>query len=319
MRVDYEGAGSFGGLNATVPPAQLLPGVSAPGRGGGRGGAGGRGGPRGAPPPNSGPNPASNVPQSALAVEELVQEAGFPDGLLATLLISGADTERLIDDAAHRGRHADRLRARWGHGSRRSPRRQDQEAGSRARRVGPVRHPGRCGPRATPPATAARARNQNNGQSCIAAKRFIVEDAVADEFGERGFADAVRALRVGDPASRDTNVGPLARADLRDTLARQVDESRRMGAEPLLGGEGLDGRGYFYAPTILDGVDGRGMPAFREETFGPVAALLRARDVEHAIELANDTVYGLGAAVWTRDLGRREGGLRGASRPDRSS
>ena len=148
--------------------------------------------------------------------------------------------------------------------------------------------------------TAARARNQNNGQSCIAAKRFIVEDAVAAEFGVL-FADAVRALRVGDPADRATNVGPLARGDLRDTLERQVAESRQMGAEPIVGGDRLNGRGYFYAPTILDGVTDA-MPAFREETFGPVAALIRARDLDHAIELANDTPYGLGAAVWTRDL-----------------
>jgi len=156
--------------------------------------------------------------------------------------------------------------------------------------------------------TAARARNQNNGQSCIAAKRFIVEESVADEFGAL-FSEAVRALHVGDPTSRDTNVGPLARADLRDALERQVAESRGMGAEAIVGGERVNGRGYFYAPTILDGVTDA-MPAFREETFGPVAALIRARDADHAIELANHTEYGLGAAVWTRDLEAAKGIVR---------
>ena len=241
---------------------------------------------------------ASNVPQSALAAEEVIRDAGFPDGLLCAVLVEGADTERIIDDP--------RIAAVTVTGS--------SEVGSRIAALAAGRlkkqvlelggsdpfivladadldHAAR---------TASRARNQNSGQSCIAAKRFIVEEPVADEFGAR-FAQAVRALRLGDPASRETNVGPLARADLRDTLVRQVAESKRMGAQAIVGGEHIDGRGFFYAPTILDGVTGA-MPAFREETFGPVAALLRARDVDHAVELANDTEYGLGAALWTRDL-----------------
>ena len=151
-------------------------------------------------------------------------------------------------------------------------------------------------------ATAVRARNQNNGQSCIAAKRFIVEEPVADQFTQK-FAAAVKALRVGDPMQRDTNVGPLARQDLRDALADQVERSVSSGAHTVVGGNSLSGKGYFYAPTVLDGVSAD-MPAFREETFGPVAAVIRARDPLDAVRLANDTEYGLGAALWTRDIER---------------
>jgi succinate-semialdehyde dehydrogenase/glutarate-semialdehyde dehydrogenase len=242
---------------------------------------------------------ASNVPQSALACEEVLRDAGLPAGLLRTVLIEGADTERLIDDpriVAVTLTGSSEVGARIASLAAARLKKQVLELGGSDPFIvladADLGHAAR---------TAARARNQNNGQSCIAAKRFIVEDAVADEFGTL-FADAVRALRVGDPASRDTNVGPLARDDVRDTLERQVAESRGMGAEALVGGERVNGRGYFYAPTILDGVTDA-MPAFREETFGPVAALIRARDADQAIELANHTEYGLGAALWTRDLG----------------
>ncbi len=241
---------------------------------------------------------ASNVPQCALAVEEVFRDAGLPDGLLRAVLLEGPAVESVIADTRIAGvtlTGSSEVGSRIASIAGRHLKKQVLELGGSDPFIvladADVPYAARV---------AARARNQNNGQSCIAAKRFIVEEAVADEFGAL-FADAVRALRVGDPADRAMNVGPLARGDLRDTLERQVAESRQMGAEPIVGGERVNGRGYFYAPTILDGVTDA-MPAFREETFGPVAALIRARDLDHAIELANDTPYGLGAAVWTRDL-----------------
>ena len=152
--------------------------------------------------------------------------------------------------------------------------------------------------------TAADARLVNSGQSCIAAKRFIVVEAVADQFLAR-FADELRSRRMGDPLSRDTQVGPQARVDLRDDLHRQVQESIKRGARLLLGGEVPPGKGAFYPPTLLAAVD-KGMPAFDEETFGPVAAAIRAKDEADAVRLANDSVFGLGASLWTADRARAE-------------
>src|SRR5207302_10527103 len=147
-------------------------------------------------------------------------------------------------------------------------------------------------------------RNQNNGQSCIAAWRFLAQRAVANDF-ERLFAKAVEDLVVGDPMDPKTQIGPLARRDLLETLVRQVDESVRMGARVLTGAERVGRRGFFYRPTVLADVTEE-MPVFKEETFGPVAAVLRVADPDEAIRVANDSAYGLGASLWTRDIARAE-------------
>jgi succinate-semialdehyde dehydrogenase/glutarate-semialdehyde dehydrogenase len=151
---------------------------------------------------------------------------------------------------------------------------------------------------------AARARATNSGQSCIAAKRFIVEEPVAGRFEEE-LVRSMESLVVGDPMERATEVGPLARADLRDDLDDQVRRSVEAGAVLRTGGHPIPGPGFFYAPTVLTGV-APGMAAFDEETFGPVAAVVRARDVEDAVRLANCSRYGLGASVWTDDPARGE-------------
>jgi succinate-semialdehyde dehydrogenase/glutarate-semialdehyde dehydrogenase len=149
-----------------------------------------------------------------------------------------------------------------------------------------------------------KARFQNTGQSCIAAKRFIVEDAIYDRY-VTAFVEKARALKVGDPMQRDTQIGPLARTDLRDALAEQVRATVAAGAKLLLGGEPPDGPGAFFAPTVVGDVT----PSMRmaaEETFGPAAAMMRARNAAHAVELANSSRYGLGGNLWTRDLAQAE-------------
>ncbi|MDQ6674371.1 MAG: NAD-dependent succinate-semialdehyde dehydrogenase [Chloroflexota bacterium] len=241
---------------------------------------------------------ASNVPGCALAIQEIFETAGLPQGLFRTLLVPGAKVDRLIADP--------RIEAVTLTGSSEVGEQVASAAGRHLKKQ--VLELGGSDPfivlaDADVDAAAAMAvcaRNQNNGQSCIAAKRFIVEESVADQFTEK-FVAGVKALRVGDPLQRETNVGPLARPDLLEALQQQVERSVSSGARAAVGGSPVSGKGYFYAPTVLDHVK-PDMPAFREETFGPVAAVIRASGPDEAVSLANDTQYGLGAALWTRDI-----------------
>jgi succinate-semialdehyde dehydrogenase/glutarate-semialdehyde dehydrogenase len=243
---------------------------------------------------------ASNVPGSALAIDEVFRDAGFPAGSLACLLVGSEAVAGLIRDP--------RVRAVTLTGSDAAGRQVAAEAGKALKKT--VLELGGSDPFIvladadveSVALQAAKARAINSGQSCIAAKRFIVEAPIGERF-ERAFVAAVAALRVGDPLDPTTEVGPLARADLLESLHSQVERSVAAGARLATGGRRLDRRGFFYAPTVLAGVE-PGMPAFDEETFGPVAALVRARDSAHAVELANRSPYGLAASIWTGDPAR---------------
>jgi succinate-semialdehyde dehydrogenase/glutarate-semialdehyde dehydrogenase len=245
---------------------------------------------------------ASNVPRCALSIAELFRDAGVLRGAFATALIGSAAVPGLIGDP--------RIAAVTLTGSDRAGSQVAERAGRELKKT--VLELGGSDPfivladaDVTAAArTAADARLVNSGQSCIAAKRFIVVDAVADQFLAR-FVEELRGRKMGDPLARETEVGPLARVDLRDALHAQVEESIKRGARRLLGGEVPSGKGAFYPPTLLAAVD-RGMPAFDEETFGPVAAVIRAKDEADAVRVANDSAFGLGASLWTRDRARAE-------------
>jgi acyl-CoA reductase-like NAD-dependent aldehyde dehydrogenase len=243
---------------------------------------------------------ASNVSQCALAIEEVFRAAGFPDGVFQMLLISGPATESLIEDNGVRAvtlTGSDTTGSKVGGASGRALKKSVLELGG----SDPFIVLADADLQAAAE-TAVRARNQNAGQSCIAAKRFVVVETVADEF-ERRFIDGVSGLRVGDPVQRETQIGPLARDDLRDAVEGQVRRSVEQGAHVALGGHRMERKGYFYAPTVLTGVTTE-MPAASEETFGPLAAVIRARDTDEAIAIANDSQFGLGASLWTLDIER---------------
>ncbi|ROQ72761.1 succinate-semialdehyde dehydrogenase/glutarate-semialdehyde dehydrogenase [Streptomyces sp. CEV 2-1] len=246
---------------------------------------------------------ASNVPQTALYLGDLFRRAGFPEGCFQTLLVGSAAVEAILRDR--------RVAAATLTGSEPAGRAVAAVAGDEVKRT--VLELGGSDPYLVLPSadvaraarTAVTARVQNNGQSCIAAKRFIVHTEVYEEFAER-FTVGMRDLTVGDPLQESTDVGPLASEQGRTDLEELVDDAVRQGASALCGGgrpEGLEGgleHGWFYAPTVLAGIT----PAMRihhEETFGPVASLYRVNSLDEAVDLANDTPFGLSSNVWTRD------------------
>ncbi|MFD7833156.1 NADP-dependent succinic semialdehyde dehydrogenase [Kitasatospora sp. NPDC059803] len=247
---------------------------------------------------------ASNVPRTALALEELFRRAGFPEGCFQTLLIGSGAVEGVIRDR--------RVAAVTLTGSEPAGRAVAATAADEVKKA--VLELGGSDPFVVLPSadldaavrTAVRARAQNNGQSCIAAKRFIVHTDVYDRF-TAAFTEAMRALRVGDPMEEATDVGPLASRQGRDDLEELVEDARTHGARVECGGgrpEGWD-TGYFYEPTVLTGIT----PAMRihqEETFGPVATVYRVADLDEAVALANNTPFGLSSNVWTRDEGEQE-------------
>jgi succinate-semialdehyde dehydrogenase/glutarate-semialdehyde dehydrogenase len=243
---------------------------------------------------------ASNVPQCAVAIERIFTESGFLGGAFQTLLVPGPAAERLVAEPV--------VRAVTLTGSDAAGIAVACAAGRALKKC--VLELGGSDPFVVlgdadlqmAVEMGVRARFQNAGQSCIAAKRFIVIDGIADEF-EEAFASTTASLRVGDPLNRETQMGPLAREDLIDSLEEQLARALEGGAVVRTGGERVSGRGFFFQPTVLTGVS-RDSSVSCEETFGPVAAIMRAKDEEEAIGLANNTPYGLGASIWTRDVER---------------
>ena len=231
---------------------------------------------------------ASNVPQCALAIEEIFCRAGFDDGVFQTLLIEPDQAEKVIVD----------LRVKAGSAVASTAAREIKKAvlelgGSDAFIVMPSADFERA------LSTAVKARIINTGQSCIAAKRFMIADQIYDEFVNQ-FVARMRALKVGDPMNETTEIGPLATEQILQGVDDQVQKTIAAGAKLLTGGNRIHGAGFFYEPTVLVDVP-KESPAYREEVFGPVASIFRVRDTAEAIELANDTTFGLGSSAWTND------------------
>jgi succinate-semialdehyde dehydrogenase/glutarate-semialdehyde dehydrogenase len=240
---------------------------------------------------------ASNVPQCALAIEEIFLRAGFVEGSFQTLLIGSDKVASVLDDP--------RVMAATLTGSEPAGSRVAEQAGKRIKKT--VLELGGSDPFIVMPSanldeaakTAVKARTINNGQSCIAAKRFIVHQSIADDF-ERRFVREMESLKIGDPLDEATDIGPLATADILEDLDAQVRKSIEAGARVLTGGKKLERSGYYYAPTALADIP-ENAPAYCEETFGPVASLFRVRNIDEAIRLANATEFGLGSSAWTND------------------
>jgi succinate-semialdehyde dehydrogenase / glutarate-semialdehyde dehydrogenase len=245
---------------------------------------------------------ASNVPQCALKLEEIFCRAGFPQGVFQTLLIGSKQVDAILADP--------RIKAATLTGSEQAGIEVGAGAAKRIKKV--VLELGGSDPFIVMPsanldeavATGVKARVINNGQSCIAAKRFIVAEPIADEF-QRKFVSTMEALKVGDPFEESTELGPLATPQGVEDLERDVQKTVAAGARILTGGKKLDRPGNFYAPTVLTDIP-KNSPAYREELFGPVASIFRAKNLDDAIRIANDSRFGLGASAWTSDDKERE-------------
>ncbi len=245
---------------------------------------------------------ASNVPECALAIEDIIHRAGFPEGAFQTLLIGSSKVQAVIDDP--------RVRAATLTGSEGAGRQVGAEAGENIKPS--VLELGGSDPFIVMPSadlekaisTAVTSRTLNNGQSCVNAKRIIVHEEIADEF-ERRFVESMAALRVGDPMDEETDMGPLATPQIREDVDGQVKKSVEAGARVLTGGKPMEGPGNFYPPTVITDIP-KESPAYKEEIFGPVASLFRVKDVDEAITLANDTTFGLSSSAWTNDAEEQE-------------
>jgi succinate-semialdehyde dehydrogenase/glutarate-semialdehyde dehydrogenase len=245
---------------------------------------------------------ASNVPQCALKIEEIIVRAGFPAGVFQTLLIGASQVDRILNDP--------RVAAATLTGSEQAGIQVGMSAAKRIKKV--VLELGGSDPFIVMPSanideaasTAVKARVINNGQSCIAAKRFIVHEQIADKF-EKEFVSRMQALKLGDPFDEKTDVGPLATADAVKDLDADVQKTLHAGARLLAGGKPVNGPGNFYLPTVLTNIP-KDSPAYREEFFGPVASIFRVKNVDEAIAIANDSRFGLGASAWTNDAAERE-------------
>ena len=245
---------------------------------------------------------ASNVPQCALKVEEILQRAGFPEGAFQTLLIGAKQVDAILSDP--------RVAAATLTGSEGAGVEVGVSAAKRIKKV--VLELGGSDPFIVMPSadidlavdTAVKARVINNGQSCIAAKRFIVAEEIADKF-ESGFVSKMKALKVGNPMDAATELGPLATADAGTSLQADVDATVKAGARVRTGGKPVDGPGSFYAPTVLTNIP-KDSPGYGEELFGPVACVFRVKDASEAIRVANDSRFGLGASAWTNDAAERD-------------